>query len=120
MNPNGELVLSVKMEDKYALENVDDITSVPGIAWGEWGPGDQAMSLVGLEYLKSESPWKVCLRGQSPGCARFWFALYTSDNRSSSPVLSPNRSSLTPNLSIRVSDRFASEYPSDTSGDGCL
>jgi len=52
MNPNGELILSVKMEDKYALENVDEITSVPGIAWGEWGPGDQAMSLMGLEYLK--------------------------------------------------------------------
>src|SRR6185295_4575057 len=52
MNPSGELILSLKMEDKYALENVDDITSVPGIGWGEWGPGDQAMSLMGLEYLK--------------------------------------------------------------------
>jgi 4-hydroxy-2-oxoheptanedioate aldolase len=52
MNPNGELILSLKMEDKYALENVDEITSVPGIAWGEWGPGDQSMSLMGIEYLK--------------------------------------------------------------------
>ena len=25
---------------------------MPGVAWGEWGPGDQAMSLMGLEYLK--------------------------------------------------------------------
>ena len=53
MNPNGELILSLKMEDKYALENIDEITRVPGIAWGEWGPGDQAMSLMGLAYLKS-------------------------------------------------------------------
>jgi 4-hydroxy-2-oxoheptanedioate aldolase len=52
MNPNGELILSVKMEDKHALENVDEITRIPGIAWGEWGPGDQAMSLMGLDYLK--------------------------------------------------------------------
>ena len=52
MNPRGELTLSVKMEDKWALENVDEITRVPGIAWGEWGPGDQSMSLMGLEYLK--------------------------------------------------------------------
>jgi 4-hydroxy-2-oxoheptanedioate aldolase len=52
MNPNGELLLSLKMEDKYALENIDEITAVPGIAWGEWGPGDQSMSLMGLEYLK--------------------------------------------------------------------
>jgi 4-hydroxy-2-oxoheptanedioate aldolase len=52
MNPNGELLLSLKMEDKYALANIDTITKVPGIAWGEWGPGDQAMSIMGLEYMK--------------------------------------------------------------------
>jgi 4-hydroxy-2-oxoheptanedioate aldolase len=52
MNPNGEMILSLKMEDKYSLANIDTITKVPGIAWGEWGPGDQAMSLMGLEYLK--------------------------------------------------------------------
>ena len=52
MNPNGEMILSLKMEDKYSLANIDAITKVPGIAWGEWGPGDQAMSLMGLEYLK--------------------------------------------------------------------
>jgi 4-hydroxy-2-oxoheptanedioate aldolase len=48
MNPQGELLLSLKMEDKYALANIDQITKIPGIAWGEWGPGDQSMSLVGL------------------------------------------------------------------------
>jgi 4-hydroxy-2-oxoheptanedioate aldolase len=48
MNPQGELLLSLKMEDKYALANIDEITKVPGIAWGEWGPGDQSMSIVGL------------------------------------------------------------------------
>jgi 4-hydroxy-2-oxoheptanedioate aldolase len=53
MNPAGELILSLKMEDKYSLANIDEITKVPGIAWGEWGPGDQVMSLMGLDYLKS-------------------------------------------------------------------
>jgi 4-hydroxy-2-oxoheptanedioate aldolase len=52
MNPKGELILSLKMEDKYSLANIDQITKVPGIAWGEWGPGDQVMSLMGLEYMK--------------------------------------------------------------------
>ena len=52
MNPNGELILSLKLEDKYSLANVEQIAQVPGIAWAEWGPGDQAMSLMGLEYLK--------------------------------------------------------------------
>ena len=49
LNPNGEIILSLKMEDKYSLANIDQITKVPGIAWGEWGPGDQAMSLMGLD-----------------------------------------------------------------------
>ena len=35
------------------LANIDEITKTPGVAWGEWGPGDQAMSLMGLAYLKS-------------------------------------------------------------------
>jgi 4-hydroxy-2-oxoheptanedioate aldolase len=48
MNPQGELLLSLKMEDKYSLANIDEITKVPGIAWGEWGQGDQSMSIVGL------------------------------------------------------------------------
>ena len=37
MTLNGELLLSLKMEDKYALANIDAITKVPGIAWGENG-----------------------------------------------------------------------------------
>ena len=53
MNPNGELVLSLKMEDKHSLANIDEITKVPGISWGEWGPGDQAMSIKGLAYMKA-------------------------------------------------------------------
>ena len=52
MNPDGELILSLKLEDKYALENVEEIATIPGIGWAEWGPGDQAMSLMGLPYLQ--------------------------------------------------------------------
>ncbi|MGE0406306.1 MAG: hypothetical protein AB7O65_08405 [Candidatus Korobacteraceae bacterium] len=52
MNPNGELILSLKMEDKHVLPNIDEITKVQGIAWGEWGPTDQSMSIKGLDYLK--------------------------------------------------------------------
>jgi 4-hydroxy-2-oxoheptanedioate aldolase len=52
LNPKGELVLSVKIEDKHGLANCEKIAAVPGLAWGEWGPGDQAMSLMGLSYLQ--------------------------------------------------------------------
>jgi len=45
LNPNGELVLGLKLEDKYALENAEANAKVPGIAFAEWGPGDMAFSL---------------------------------------------------------------------------
>src|SRR2546426_5341303 len=45
LNPNGELMLGLKLEDKYALENADANAKVPGIAFAEWGPGDMAFSL---------------------------------------------------------------------------
>jgi 4-hydroxy-2-oxoheptanedioate aldolase len=45
LNPKGELLLGLKLEDRYALENADASTKVPGIAFAEWGPGDMAFSL---------------------------------------------------------------------------
>jgi 4-hydroxy-2-oxoheptanedioate aldolase len=45
LNPNGELLLGLKIENRHALENCEQTTKVPGIAFAEWGPGDMAMSL---------------------------------------------------------------------------
>src|SRR5260370_1027613 len=45
LNPNGELLLGLKLEDKYALANAEENARVPGIAFAEWGPGDMALSL---------------------------------------------------------------------------
>lgn len=45
LNPNGELLLGVKEEDKYALANVSANLKTPGIGMAEWGPGDMALSL---------------------------------------------------------------------------
>jgi 4-hydroxy-2-oxoheptanedioate aldolase len=45
LNPRGELLLGVKLEDKYALSNAEEIMKIPGIAFAEWGPGDMALSL---------------------------------------------------------------------------
>lgn len=44
LNPGGELLLGLKIENRRALENVEETVSVPGIAFAEWGPGDMAMS----------------------------------------------------------------------------
>src|SRR5262249_2340266 len=45
LNPKGELMLGLKLEDKYALENAEASTKVPGVGFAEWGPGDMAFSL---------------------------------------------------------------------------
>ena len=45
MNPDGELMLGLKIENKRALENSEASAKVPGISFAEWGPGDMGMSL---------------------------------------------------------------------------
>jgi 4-hydroxy-2-oxoheptanedioate aldolase len=44
LNPDGELLLGLKIENRIALENVERTTKVPGIAYAEWGPGDMGFS----------------------------------------------------------------------------
>lgn len=45
LNPAGELLLGVKIENVRALENVEASLRVPGIAWAECGAGDMGMAL---------------------------------------------------------------------------
>ncbi|MBI4552131.1 MAG: hypothetical protein HY710_07695 [Candidatus Latescibacteria bacterium] len=44
LNPQGELMLGLKIENQRALANVESTLRVPGIAFAEWGPGDMGMS----------------------------------------------------------------------------
>ena len=44
LNPDGELLLGLKIEDRHCLEKADQIAGVPGISFAEWGPGDMGMS----------------------------------------------------------------------------
>ncbi len=45
LNPDGELLLGLKIEDRHALQNAEASVAVPGIGFAEWGPGDMGMSL---------------------------------------------------------------------------
>src|SRR5205814_3624038 len=45
LNPDGELLLGLKIENTRALANAEAVAAVPGIAFAEWGPGDMGMSL---------------------------------------------------------------------------
>jgi 4-hydroxy-2-oxoheptanedioate aldolase len=44
LNPKGELLLGLKIENRRALAKVEESVAVPGIAFAEWGPGDMGMS----------------------------------------------------------------------------
>jgi 4-hydroxy-2-oxoheptanedioate aldolase len=44
LNPDGELLLGVKIEDRECLANAGEVAAVPGLAFAEWGPGDMGMS----------------------------------------------------------------------------
>ena len=45
LNPEGELLLGLKIENVRALANVEASVAVPGISFAEWGPGDMGLSM---------------------------------------------------------------------------
>jgi 4-hydroxy-2-oxoheptanedioate aldolase len=53
LNPDGELMLGLKVENRRALANVEASLAVPGIAFAEWGPGDMGMS---FGYIDQHDP----------------------------------------------------------------
>ncbi len=47
MNPDGEFIFGLKIENPRADANVESSVRVPGIAFAEWGPGDHGFHLMG-------------------------------------------------------------------------
>ena len=47
LNPDGEIILGLKIENPRADANVESSVRVPGIAFAEWGPGDHGFYLLG-------------------------------------------------------------------------
>ena len=53
LNPAGELMLGLKIENRRALEQAEASLAVPGIAFAEWGPGDMGM---GFGHMDAHDP----------------------------------------------------------------
>ncbi len=53
LNPEGELLLGLKIESVKGLENCEKLLSVPGIGFAEMGPGDMSMSMGIIRETKS-------------------------------------------------------------------
>jgi 4-hydroxy-2-oxoheptanedioate aldolase len=63
LNPEGELLLGLKIEDRHALENAETTTKIPGIGFAEWGPGDMSFS---YGFIERPQPYpKVMLEARA-------------------------------------------------------
>jgi len=49
LNPEGEILLGLKIEDKQALQNAEKSIAIPGISFAEHGPRDMGLSYGYLE-----------------------------------------------------------------------
>ena len=52
MNPRGEMIFGVKIEDVYADKTYEKTLTIPGIAFAEWGPGDNNLSMNGYNSVE--------------------------------------------------------------------
>ena len=50
LNPKGEIILGLKIEDRYAVANAKETVKVPGISFAEWGGGDMSFSYGYVKY----------------------------------------------------------------------
>ena len=55
LNPEGELLLGLKIESAAAIPHIEEILRVPGIGFAEMGPGDLSLSL-GYRQLPKPLP----------------------------------------------------------------
>jgi 4-hydroxy-2-oxoheptanedioate aldolase len=56
INPNGETLVGLKIENVHAVEQAQYTVRVPGVAFAEWGPGDQSYWLGGILGLGRPAP----------------------------------------------------------------
>ena len=59
LNPEGEILLGFKPEDRAALKVIDQTMAVPGIGMIEWGPADMMMSYGLIRAPGTEYPQSV-------------------------------------------------------------
>lgn len=86
LNPNGELLLGIKIENQKALANTEATAAVPGLGFAEWGPGDMGLS---FGYIDNHDPpypaemWAARNRVKDALLARnvpFFEGQFTPDN----------------------------------------
>jgi 4-hydroxy-2-oxoheptanedioate aldolase len=66
LNPEGEILIGLKLENTYALENAEMNLRVPGVAFAEWGPSDMGywMRGPGGDAIPESDPRMQAARGR--------------------------------------------------------
>ena len=54
LNPKGEMIFGVKIEDTFADQQVEGTLALPGLSMAEWGPGDHSYWLYGLDVMPED------------------------------------------------------------------
>ena len=68
LNPNGELMLGIKVEDPAGFDQADLAMATPGVTFGEWGPGDMGLFLDHPEWKEApfspemDNAWQIVKR----------------------------------------------------------
>jgi 4-hydroxy-2-oxoheptanedioate aldolase len=56
LNPEGELLLGVKIESPEGVARCDEILAIPGLGYAEMGPGDLSLSLGYMDLMRDPYP----------------------------------------------------------------
>jgi len=70
LNPRGEVIFGVKIEDTYADEQAAATIALPGISMAEWGPGDHSYWVDGLEIMGEDAPRDITSLASRPEMVR--------------------------------------------------
>ena len=54
-NPHGEISMGFKLENRYAVENAEQLMAVRGLAFAEPGPADNSWSILGWDAIRHMS-----------------------------------------------------------------
>jgi 4-hydroxy-2-oxoheptanedioate aldolase len=67
LNPDGEIMLGLKIENRWALDNAEVSARIAGISFAEWGPSDMGLSFFGpdaREERQTAHPLMVAARSR--------------------------------------------------------
>ena len=64
LNPDGEIMLGIKIEDRHALANAENTLAIPGFCFAEHGPRDMGLS---YGYLDGRADPPVPVEVQAAG-----------------------------------------------------